>query len=252
MDDASTHSSMLRGERRDASSTWLYYQKPVQNYLRGLGCRDQDIDDITHDVLIRLETHILLNYDPSRPFRPYFKTAVRNFYFSHLRARSPSADAALAVDARSERKDDSSDLAGLVEYAEQAYDHFALEAPAELATGIKMLQSWVLEGHKQEQLAAQWKLTDRQVRTHLANAADALAEWMSKRINPSDLEELVQAASGTGGDASAENLRTLFTHLSKQKRMRTLWLLALIYRQKSAHRDGGDATPFRASPPLQS
>nr|MBA3710771.1 hypothetical protein [Planctomycetota bacterium] len=219
------------------SSTWLYYQKPVQNYLRGLGCPDQDIEDITHDVLIRLETHILLNYDPARPFRPYFKTAVRNFYFSHLRSKVAVADASGTVDANSDKKGDSSDLSGLVEYAEQAYDHFAIEAPEQLATGIRMLQSWILEGQKQEMLAATWKLTDRQVRTHLANAADALAEWMSKRINPGDLEDLVAAASSTGmaGEASSTNLRSLFTHLSKQKRMRTLWLLALIYRQKTAH-----------------
>jgi DNA-directed RNA polymerase specialized sigma24 family protein len=234
MEEASTQSSMLReAANRHGPRSWTYYEKPVRNYLRSLGCRDQDLGDLTNDILIRLQTHLLTNYDASRPFRPYFKMAVRNFYFSHRR-ETVMDRRMLASDELEQVSDKSTDLplSGLLEYAEQAYDVFAADASVELAAGIQLLQQWLISGKTQDMLAAFAGVTQRQVRTRIGRAADALAEWMSSRIHNEDLEELVHFAktSGIEIDLELSAIRSLFTHLSKQKRIRTLLLLSLIYR----------------------
>lgn len=248
MNDASTHSSMLRPNGSRAEHGWLYYQKPVRNYLRGLGCGDQDVDDLTHEILIKLQTYIVLNYNPSRPFRPYFKTAIRHFYFSHLRGRGGQggrqvamtpgiAGAACASEAEEEESQAGEDVlaAGLLDYARQMYDHFAAEASAAHEVGIQMLQAWMLGGLKQEQLATRWKLTDRQVRTHIGRAADELARWMQERLHADDLAALAALAKDKGVtlDLELADIRGLFSHLSRQKRLRALLILSLIYKRES-------------------
>ncbi len=236
LDDASTRSSILRDrEGRRPLSTWLYYQMPVQNYLRGLGCREQDIEDLCHEILIKLQTYIVLNYDPARPFRPYFKAAIRNFYFNHLRANAgvtlqPEPD---AEDLAPTPVEADSVASGLVDYARHVYDLFAADAGQKLAVGIRMLHAWIIDGAKQEELATAYELTDRQVRNHLAGAADALAEWMQLRINQEDLDELAGLAKtkGLSFELDVGGIRGLFSHMSKRKRVRTLLILAIIYRQ---------------------
>ncbi len=238
MDDASTRSSMLRGERTDRrDASWLYYHQPVQNYLRGLGCPAQDIDDLCHEILIKLQTSIVLNYDSSRPFRPYFKAAIRNLYFSHLRAH-PRADAKPVEDLAAARADDADDPPesfpySLAEYARQVYDLFAGEAAPHLATGIAMLHAWVIDGVKQGELAAAANLTDRQVRNLLCQAADALAQWMQDKLHREDLDELAGLARRKGIilDLGSGGYRDLFSHMSRRKRTRALMILAIIYRQ---------------------
>jgi DNA-directed RNA polymerase specialized sigma24 family protein len=242
MSEASTHSSMLRDRNRQTNSTWLYYQGPVQTYLRGLGCPDQDIDDLTHEILIRLQTYVLLHYNPSQPFRPYLKTTIRNFYFSHLRSRPPTGamiqdpactpvDESTIVPPAADLPDPSETL---IAYARQMFDQFASDADEKSRPGVEMLRSWMMSGAKQDQLAAEWKLSDRQVRVHMSRAADGLTEWMQSRLNPEDLAELVALAQRKGLNIALDvgTIRGLFNHLSKQKRMQVLLVLSLIHKQQ--------------------
>jgi|GEM_PF-3623616 RNA polymerase sigma factor (sigma-70 family) len=231
MDEASTHSSMLHTRSNsELGSRWIYYQQPVRNYLKGLGCSEQDLDDLTHDTLIKLQTYIILNYDSQRPFRPYFKAAIRNFYFDRLRAGSTTQRP--VVDSRGADEDSQILVDGLLQYARQVYEHFAIEALPQLSHGVAMLHAWLMDDLTQEELARRWQLSDRQVRTLIARAADALTAWMQTKINQDDLASLAQLASrqGISLDLEVAGIRSLFSHLSKRKRIRVLMVLALIYR----------------------
>jgi len=227
MDEASTFSSLLRG-----GEGWLYYRQPVQNYLRGLGCQDQDVEDLCHEILIKLQTYIVLNYDPTRSFRPYFKAAIRNFYFNHLRTIGVGTRETpdLAQDAPPE--DPLTD--GLADYARQVYEIFARDADPQIAKGIDMLHAWIIDDVRQDELARQAKLTPRQVRNHIGQAADALALWMGDRVNADDIADLAAQArrQGLAFDLGPTGLRGLFSHASREKRVRTLLILALIYRDQ--------------------
>jgi DNA-directed RNA polymerase specialized sigma24 family protein len=240
MSEASTHSSMLR-DRRRSGDAWLYYRRPVEQYLRGLGCAEQDIEDLTHEILIRLQTVVLLNYDPKQSFRPYLKATIRNCYFSHLRSGARATalvdePAARATDESSPppTRDEAEPGEILLDYARQVYDQFAADAGR--SPGIRMLHAWMLSGDKQERLAAAWKLSDRQVRAHMARAADDLSAWMRARLNPDDLAELVALArrKGVHIDLKPGTIRGLFNHLSKQKRLQALLVLSLIHQRSSA------------------
>jgi RNA polymerase sigma factor (sigma-70 family) len=233
MDDASTHSSILR-TRTGACSTskWIYYQQPVRNYLKGLGCTDQDLDDLTHDTLIKLQTHIILNYEPSRPFRPYFKAAIRNFYFDRLRVKASLRQPPTERPGAAAAEDPDILAAGLMEYARQVYEHFAIDARPEVVDGVHMLHGWLIDDLTQEELAKRCGLSDRQVRTQIGRAADALTTWMQAKVNEEDLATLADLArrQGISLDLEVAGIRGLFSHLSKRKRIRVLLVLALIYR----------------------
>jgi RNA polymerase sigma factor (sigma-70 family) len=185
MHQATTYSSVLRLNNITWPwSGWMYYHKPVMNYLRGLGCRKQDVEDLAHEILIKLQTEIALKYDPQRPFRPYFKAAIRNHYLNHLRAQRgvltlppEEVDGTAAADA-------AEDAGGLLDYARYLYDVFAAEADERYAVGIGMLRLWLIDGAKQDELAHRRGITDRQVRKHLTAAADAFTAWMDARVNP--------------------------------------------------------------------
>jgi DNA-directed RNA polymerase specialized sigma24 family protein len=235
MHQATTYSSVLRLNNITWPwSGWMYYHKPVLNYLRGLGCRRQDVEDLAHEILIKLQTEIALKYDSARPFRPYFKAAIRNFYLNHLRAqRGMLTLPALDADGPAAPADDSVEGGGLLDYARYLYDLFAAEADERAAVGIGMLRSWLIDGARQDELAHRRGITDRQVRKHLTTAADSFTAWMDARVNPADLDELATLAKshGTRFDVGPRGIRGLFTHLSQRKRMRALMILAMIYRQ---------------------
>ncbi len=103
----------------------------------------------------------------------------------------------------------------------------------------------MLGGLKQEQLATRWKLTDRQVRTHIGRAADELARWMQERLHADDLAALATLAKDKGVvlDLEMADIRGLFSHLSRQKRLRALLILSLIYKRESGSAAG---TPLTA------
>jgi DNA-directed RNA polymerase specialized sigma24 family protein len=242
MDSAITHGSTLKQDREAwARSRWLYYENPIRNYLRGLGCAAEDLDDLVHDLLIRLQTYIILRYDPARPFRPYLKKAIRSFYFNHLQQqRKPSSPRGPAAP---EGPDPVELLnAGLVEYARKVYECFAVSADPRLLTSIGMLADAIIRGARQEDLARAHGISERQVRSHLMRAADALTAWMEQRIHREDLEELAARAQrlGVKADLQIESIRGLFSYLSREKRTRALLALALIHR---THADAGEPAP---------
>jgi RNA polymerase sigma factor (sigma-70 family) len=250
MDNAVTHGSTLKLDREAwARSRWLYYQQPIRNYLKGLGCPEEDLDDLVHDLLIRLQTYIILRYDPSRPFRPYLKKAIRSFYFNHLQERrKPSSPM------RPEANDspDPMDLlnAGLVEYARKVYECFAVAAEPRLLTSIAMLADAVIRGVRQEELAKQHGVSERQVRSHLMRAADALTMWMEERIHREDLAALADRAKrlGVKTDLHIESIRGLFSYLSREKRTRALLALALIHRNQADLAEPESITAIQSAP----
>lgn len=235
MDNAVTHGSTLKLDREAwARSRWLYYQQPIRNYLKGLGCAEEDLDDLVHDLLIRLQTYIILRYDPSRPFRPYLKKAIRSFYFNHLAERRKPG-----TPGRPEASDGPEPMellnAGLVEYARKVYECFAVAAEPRLLTSIGMLADAVIRGTRQEQLALTHGISERQVRSHLMRAADALTAWMEERIHREDLAALADRAQrlGVKTDLHIDSIRGLFSYLSREKRTRALLALALIHRNQT-------------------
>ncbi len=235
MDSAITHGSTLKLDPEAwARSRWLYYENPIRNYLKGLGCPAEDLDDLVHDLLIRLQTYIILRYDPSRPFRPYLKKAIRSFYFNHLQERRKPS---LGPRPETPEGPDPMDLlnAGLVEYARKVYKCFAIAAEPRLLTSISMLADAVIHGARQEQLAHQHDISERQVRSHLMRAADALTAWMEERIHREDLDALAARAQrlGVKADLQIDSIRSLFSYLSREKRTRALLALALIHRNQS-------------------
>jgi len=234
MDEADTRSSMLleaRAERADEK--WLYYREPVQRYLRGLGCAEQDLEDLTHDILVRLHTYIVAGYDRSRAFRPYFKTAIRNLYFDHLRThpKPETLDSSAAV---AEERLEDRDLAPLVAYARIVYGQFAGEVTGQDAKDCTLLHAWLVEGVTQDEMARRRGQTGRHMRKCLGRAADRLAEWMHARMNDGDLADLATLARRHGADLDLRGnaLRDLFRHLSQAKRMRVLVVLAYLHRQR--------------------
>jgi DNA-directed RNA polymerase specialized sigma24 family protein len=228
MAEASTHSSVLRDR---STAPWLYYEMPVRRYLLGLGCGRDAVDDLTHDLLIRLQTYILLNYDGVRPFRPYLKTAIRNFYFSHCgRDHTPAAidPADLPVDGDS----DDGDLDALQDYARHVYQLFVREVEPRMKPAAELLHRSIIDDVAQEVLARELKVSDRRVRTRIAEAADLLSRWIDRRINRADRATLVRLArlSGVPLPSVERGLRGLFTHPSRDKRLHVLMILAYIYR----------------------
>jgi DNA-directed RNA polymerase specialized sigma24 family protein len=246
MDNAVTHGSTLKQDPAAwARSRWLYYQNPIRNYLKGLGCPPEDLDDLLHDLLIRLQTYIILHYDPARPFRPYLKKAIRSFYFNHLQERRrPHLPPRAVVP---EGPDPVELLnAGLVEYARKVYECFAVAAEPALQPGIAMLAEAVIRGARQEELAQAHGISGRQVRSHLMRAADALTAWMEERIHREDLIALAERARrmGVKADLQIGSIRSLFSYLSREKRTRALLALALIHRH---HADAGEVAVTDAS-----
>jgi DNA-directed RNA polymerase specialized sigma24 family protein len=234
MDHAITNGSALHQDREAwARSRWLYYQNPIRNYLKGLGCPPEDLDDLVHDLLIRLQTYIILHYDPARPFRPYLKKAIRSFYFNHLQSRKVPAPARRTP--MVEGPDPVELLnAGLVEYARKVYECFSVTADPRLQVGITMLSDAIIRGARQEELASAHGISERQVRSHLMRAADALTQWMEQRIHREDLDALSERARRLGVriDLQISSIRSLFSYLSREKRTRALLALTLIHRQR--------------------
>jgi DNA-directed RNA polymerase specialized sigma24 family protein len=237
MENAITNGSTIRQDRTAwAKSRWLYYENPIRNYLKGLGCPAEELDDLVHDLLIRLQTYIILHYDPARPFRPYLKKAIRSFYFNYLKANKQGPPVAKVPVAHVE---DPTELlnAGLVEYARKVYECFAATAEPRLQVSIKMLAEAVIYGARQEQLAANYGISERQIRSHMMRAADALATWMDARIHREDLEALAERAQRLGVKVNLHisTIRGLFSYLSREKRTRALLALTLIYQQNPSY-----------------
>lgn len=67
------------------------YRPAIQRWCRHWGLREQDADDVTQDVLLklckRLQTFV---YDPAKSFRAYLKTITRNAWIDLLNDRGRS------------------------------------------------------------------------------------------------------------------------------------------------------------------
>jgi DNA-directed RNA polymerase specialized sigma24 family protein len=232
MKDATTRWSVLIQQSR-----WEYYLQPIANYLRLLGCPAQDVEDITHEALIKLK-RIMLLYDRSKgPFRPYLKRSIDNLYVSHRRRRSPEAVECLPEPAgRAQDGPDAGetleDLA-LVDYLRKIYRCFATDARTELQSGVQMLHERLIDGRSLEEIATAWNLSSRRIRDYINAAADELTTWVQSKVTQEDLDELECLASRhrLAVALDLDDLRTLFTHLSRQKIEKIRLLLAVIYRK---------------------
>jgi len=232
MKDATTRWSVLLEQSR-----WEYYLQPIANYLRLLKCPEQDVGDITHDVLMKLK-RIMLLYDRSKgPFRPYLKRSIDNLYVSHHRRRSPDTMETLPeptgrVQEGPDAGEALSDLA-LVDYLRKIYRCFAADAQPHLQSGVQMLHERLIDERGLEEIATAWNLSSRRVRDYINSAADELTAWVQSKVTQEDLDELEHLAKRHGLPVALdlEDLRTLFTHLSRQKVEKIRLLLAVIYRK---------------------
>jgi len=85
------------GEAR--SAIVLRYLPAIRRYIGALLQSDQDVDDVTHDVVVRLLSGDFAGADPARGrFRDLLKTAIRNMvrnrWAREKRRRSTGLDAA--------------------------------------------------------------------------------------------------------------------------------------------------------------
>ena len=232
MKDATTRWSVLLEQNR-----WEYYFQPIANYLRVLKCPEQDVDDLTHEVLLKLK-RIMLLYDRSKgPFRPYLKRSIDNLYVSHHRRRSPDTMEVLPepVGRVQEGPDAESTLGdmALVDYLRKIYRCFAADSQPHLQNGVQMLHERLIDERSLEQIATGWNLSSRRVRDYINAAADALTAWVQSKVTQEDLEELEDLARRHGLPVALnlDDLRSLFTHLSQQKIEKIRLLLGVIYRK---------------------
>jgi DNA-directed RNA polymerase specialized sigma24 family protein len=232
MKDATTRWSVLLEQSR-----WEYYLQPIANYLRLLKCPEQDVGDITHEVLLKLK-RIMLLYDRSKgPFRPYLKRSIDNLYVSHHRRRSPETYAVLPEPTgRVQEGPDAGAALGdlaLVDYLRKIYRCFAADAQPHLQNGVQMLHERLIDERGLEDIAAAWSLSSRRVRDYINAAADELTAWVQSKVTKEDLDELEDLARRHGLPVALDldDLRSLFTHLSQQKIEKIRLLLAVIYRK---------------------
>lgn len=232
MKDATTRWSVLLEQNR-----WEYYFQPIANYLRVLKCPEQDVDDLTHEVLLKLK-RIMLLYDRSKgPFRPYLKRSIDNLYVSHRRRRSPDTMEVLPepVGRVQEGPDAESALGdmALVDYLRKIYRCFAADSQPHLQNGVQMLHERLIDERSLEEIAAGWNLSSRRVRDYINAAADELTAWVQSKVTQEDLAELEHLARRHGLPVALnlDDLRSLFTHLSQQKIEKIRLLLGVIYRK---------------------
>lgn len=244
MGEASTLSWMLKAPRtaRRKRIASFYYEKPVRSYLVRLGCPKDDLDELTNDILLKLHTYILIHYNPSRRFRPYFKTAIKNAYFNYVKRKAkPDAELHENIEVLEQDEDEDEDdifLEGLKDYARHIYEFYIKDIPERLKMGAQMLHNWIIDGLSQSELSRQWKLSDRSIRTCINQTADHFSDWLHQRINPQDISKLTTMAARYGCtiDQGVWNIRTLFRHASRQKRMNTLLILSFIYKKMEKER----------------
>jgi RNA polymerase sigma-70 factor (ECF subfamily) len=85
LDRISTHWSRLN----DPAHFALRYAPAVRSYLRAILRRAEDVDEVTHDFLLRVVQRGFRHADPDRGrFRDYLKTCLRHAALNHLR-RAP-------------------------------------------------------------------------------------------------------------------------------------------------------------------
>lgn len=232
MKDATTRWSVLLEQNR-----WEYYFQPIANYLRVLKCAEQDVGDLTHEVLLKLK-RIMLLYDRSKgPFRPYLKRSIDNLYVSHRRRRSPDTMEVLPEPSGRVQEGPDAEAAlgdmALVDYLRKIYRCFAADSQAHLQNGIQMLHERLIDERSLEEIAAGWKLSSRRVRDYINAAADELTAWVQSKVTQEDLAELEDLARrhGVAMALNLDDLRSLFTHLSQQKIEKIRLLLGVIYRK---------------------
>ncbi len=211
------------------ASKWLYYQRPVRDYLRRLGCAPEQLDDLAQEALIQLAARVIPRYDPQRgAFRPYLKQALRNLLRDRLRAdgRETHARQQLARERRSadapHGSSEPNGMALLEARAREMFELFLDAEPAECQRDAQILEKWVVDRLGQDAIAEHFGLrSSRQVRTLVKRAAARFAVWMEARLHPDDLASLLGAAPAGG-------VRGLFSHLSRKKRLTVLALLERI------------------------
>ncbi len=238
---AETRSRILRSTGADDApldSKWLYYERPVRDYLRRLGCGSGLLDDLAQEALIHLAQRVIPRYDPGRgAFRPYLKQALRNLLRDRLRAlgREREARAILRHQtsareaARPAEDEEEGAIAWLEARAREMFARFCNEEAPEHQRNAQILEKWVVDRLPQTEIAALFGLkSSRQVRTLVRRAAARFAVWMEERLHPDDRVALLGETPGLLG---------LFSHLSARKRLTVLALLERIAGQ-DADADG--------------
>jgi RNA polymerase sigma factor (sigma-70 family) len=238
------------GQNPGKPSKWLYYEKPVRKFIAGFvkskGYRELEglVEDLTQDVLIKIEADILKHYKEgsSGGFRPYLKQAIRNLLISKHREASrirTSTDLGLATDDTSDEHDEPTeafDAEVLRGFGRDQFDAFVKSEPPERQESAQMLAQWILDGSSQKDIAAAWSVTERHVRRCVNSAADRFAARLEKQVHPADWQALMREydPSYLPKEVAPGGLRSLLRYVSGRKR----WvLLAIIKKVVDTSRD---------------
>lgn len=170
----------------------VYYRQPVVKFLRSLGCPADELEDLTHDILIRLTQGIAPAYQGRGPFRDYFKQSIRNAWrdLHRARRRRPEGRDPAILDQLSSARDSSRPLEGALARGCDVLRAYYRQAQGREADGAELLLKVVLEGARQRALAAELGLSERRVRARYKKAGRAFLSWLRQRFPATEPDEL--------------------------------------------------------------
>jgi dephospho-CoA kinase len=156
---------------------------------------------------------------------------------SHHRRRSPEAVAVIPEPLGGVQEGPEAcamlEEMALVDYLRKVYRCFSADAQPHLQSGVQMLYERLIDERGLEDIAATRGLSSRRIREYINAAADELTAWVQSKITQEDLDELESLAHRHALVVTLEldDVRALFTHLSRQKIEKIRLLLAVIYRK---------------------
>lgn len=179
--EAPTRAEVLASTRAgspEATRKMLYYQQPVRAFLASIGCPPSELDDLSQDLLLRLQERIAPAFPGTGSFRAYFKQAIRNRLRDVLRRRqreprSPRSPDELAAKTGPDLE------AALARGCGVLRRHFEdSEEPA----GAELLVKALLEGRPLKALAAELGLSPRGLRGRWKKGARCFDRWAEGRL----------------------------------------------------------------------
>ncbi len=176
-------------------SKFVRYRPTIAIILRSKQIPRDDVDDLTSELLIKLNTSVIERYDPQRGrFRSYFRRVIDNHVLDYYRRRQ--RDHALRERWQESRREPASqgadELELLIARGSELFQEFLASEPVERQRqrNAEALYKWVVEGDRQRALAAYFCVSERQVRKLLTRAVERFAAWVEACFHPEDYEAL--------------------------------------------------------------
>ncbi len=182
-------------------SKYVRYRPTIAIVLRKKGIPHDDVDDLTSELLIKLNTSVIEKYKPALGrFRSYFRRVIDNHCLDYYRQRQREhrLRERLEAEARSGPAEEAEDeLELLIARGSELFQQFLVDQPVarQQQRNAEALYKWVVEGQRQRELADYFCVSDRQVRKILGRAVEAFAAWVRNRFHPEDYAALERHGS---------------------------------------------------------